>query len=71
VNHVPALELAFGGEEKGALLVAGTPTSKIKRRIGINGDTYTTASIIAAVALVAVGLLVISNLNSLDDGDSK
>jgi hypothetical protein len=70
-QHVPALELGIGGRDKGALFIAGQPTREIERRLGVRGDTYTTVSIIGVVALVAVGLLVITNLNKLDTDNNN
>ncbi len=71
VTHVPMFELGFAGKDRGNLFVAGQPTRALERKLGLNGDTGTTAVVVFSVALLAVGLLVITNLDSLDSDDQK
>jgi hypothetical protein len=66
-THIPMLELGLAGKDRGTFLVAGQPTSQFKRRLATNGDAGTTLIVVFSVALLAVGLLVITNLDSLDE----
>ena len=71
ITHVPLFELGAAGRESGSLFIAGQPTTAFERKLGVNADAGTTAAVIFAVALVAVGLLVITNLDNLDNPDGN
>nr|WP_295370402.1 hypothetical protein [uncultured Sphingosinicella sp.] len=68
-SHMPALEIGLGGRETGSLFIAGRPARQIEKKLGML-DTAETAMLVGAVVFVAVGLLVITNLNGLDDGEA-
>jgi hypothetical protein len=65
--HVPVFELGAAGKDRGKLFIAGQSTGELKQRLGPSG---TTVAVVFSVALLAVGLLVITNLDDLDSGSS-
>jgi hypothetical protein len=60
-------ELGAAGKDRGKLFIAGQSTGELKQRLGPSG---TTVAVVFSVALLAVGLLVITNLDDLDSGSS-
>lgn len=67
-THVPLFELGVAGRDSGNLFIAGQSTTTVEKRLGLNGDAWTTASVVLTVALLAVGVLVITSLDGLDSG---
>ena len=63
--HGLELGLTRGGHPE--LYLGGQTTGQIRDRLKLNGSPSNTVAIILGVALVAVGIIVISNLNDLDD----
>jgi hypothetical protein len=69
IAHVPVLELGLGGRDSGSLFIAGRPAQAIERKLGVDARTQSTAMLVGAVVFLAVGLLVITNLDGLDTDD--
>jgi hypothetical protein len=68
--QVPLFELGAGGRDSGKFFIAGQPAAELKQRLGANGNVGTTVAVAFGVVLLAVGVLVITNLNDLDNGSS-
>ena len=68
--HLPVFELGAAGKDRGKLFIAGQSTGELKQRLGPSGTVGTTVAVVFSVALLAVGLLVITNLDDLDSGSS-
>jgi hypothetical protein len=66
-RHAPALEIALGGKESGALFVAGQSKAEVERRLGLSAGTPKAVWIGLTVALVVVGTMVLINLDNLGD----
>jgi hypothetical protein len=69
-RHMPAIEIGLGGTEAGNLFIAGRPASQIGKQVQ-RLDTAETVMLVGAIVLVAVVINVITNLNSLDDGETE
>ncbi len=69
IAHAPLLELGVGGREGGSLFLGGQKSPDLERRLGVDGRVRSTAIVIGTVALVVVGLIVITNLDGLDTDD--
>lgn len=71
-THTPALELGIGGQGAGEMFIAGRSRAEVERSLGIGGGGArgTTVTVIGAVALLAVGILVLTNLDDLG-GDGE
>jgi hypothetical protein len=66
---MPALEIGIGGKERGSLFIAGRPARQVEKKLEML-DTAETAMLVGAVVFAVVGLLVITNLNSLDNSEA-
>jgi hypothetical protein len=61
------LELGLTRRGKPEMFVAGHSASAVRERMKLNGSTGSTTWIVFGVVLLAVGVLVITNLDSLGD----
>lgn len=61
------LELGLGRGAKPEFFIGGRSTKALPERLSLGGPSGSTVGIVFAVALVAVGLLVITNLNDLSE----
>lgn len=70
-NARAGLELGLTSVGRPDLYVGGQPVGQMRERLNLQGSTGTTVAIIFGVALLAVGVLVITNLDGLGDSGSK
>lgn len=63
----PGFELGLTRGGRAELHVGGEPVKRVKERLGADGLGLSTGEIVFGVALLAVGVLVITNLSSLND----
>jgi hypothetical protein len=70
-THMPALEIGIGGRDAGEMFIAGRSRAEVERSLGLGprGARGTTVTVIGAVALIAVGILVLTNLDGLSSED--
>ncbi len=61
------LELGLNPGAKPELFLGGQSTKQIGERLNLGGSASNTVAIVFGVALVVVGVIVISNLNNLND----
>lgn len=62
------LELGLGKGARPEIFLGGRSMARVQERLSLDGRSGSTVAIVFGVALLAVGLLVISNLDDLNDG---
>lgn len=68
-SATPGLELGLSSGGRAELYVGGQSSARVTERLGVDGSGMSPVWIVGGVVLLVVGVLVITNLNSLSDSE--
>lgn len=68
-SATPGLELGLSRRGRAELYVAGQTSARVTERLGLDGSGMSPVWIVGGAVLLVVGVLVITNLDSLGDSE--